>query len=78
MKRPSLGAVLVGLIPFTATCFTVSLWDRIDPVVLGLPFNFFWLVLWILITPVVMSRAYRLEVPRKPKPPSTDHEGGAR
>jgi hypothetical protein len=78
MKRPSLWAVLVGLIPFTAACFTVSLWDRIDPIVLGLPFNFFWLVLWILITPLVMWRAYRLEVPRKPKAPGAEREGGSR
>jgi hypothetical protein len=77
MKRPSLAAVLVGLIPFTATCFSVVLWDRIYPLVFGLPFNFFWLVLWILITPIVMSLAYRFDVPRKPKPPA-DVESGAR
>jgi hypothetical protein len=61
MKPPSLGALLFGLIPFIAICFTVSLWDRIDPRVLGIPFNLFWLTLWLLITPLCMWGAYRLE-----------------
>lgn len=64
MRRPSLAAILLGFIPFVATCFTVSLWDRIDPVVLGLPFNLFWLILWLLLTPLFLWGAYRIEVPR--------------
>ncbi len=76
LKRPSLGAIAIGAIPFIATCFTVSLWDRIYPMVLGMPFNFFWLVLWILITPLCMLPAYRLEVPPAAKPPTSEPEGG--
>jgi Protein of unknown function (DUF3311) len=69
LKRPSLGALLLGFIPFVATCFSVSLWDRVDPMVLGLPFNFFWLISWLLLTPVFMWGAYRLEVPHPPEGP---------
>ena len=61
MKKPSLGSLLFGLIPFPAGCFTVSWWDRIDPRVLGIPFNFFWLMSWLLLTPLCMWGAYRLE-----------------
>lgn len=61
MKRPCLGAILLGLIPFVAVCFSVSLWDRVDPMVLGLPFNFFWLISWLLLTPLCMWGAYWLE-----------------
>lgn len=61
MRKPSLGAILMALIPFVAICFSVSLWDRIYPVILGLPFNFFWLITWLLLTPVCMWGAYRLE-----------------
>lgn len=64
MKRPSLGALLLALIPFVATCFSVSLWDRVYPVVLGLPFNFFWVTLWCLLTPLFLWGAYRCEEPR--------------
>jgi hypothetical protein len=76
LKRPSGGAIAIGSIPFIATCFTVPLWDRIYPMVLGMPFNFFWLVLWILITPLCMWPAYRLEV-RRVEPPSSEREGTA-
>jgi len=32
--------------------------------VLGLPFNFFWLISWLLLTPLCMWGAYRLEARR--------------
>ncbi len=64
MRRPSTGALLFALIPFTAICFSVALWDRIDPIVLGLPFNFFWLITWLLLTPLCMWGAYRQETAR--------------
>ncbi len=63
MKRPSLRAILLGLIPFVATCFSVSFWDRLDPMMLGVPFNLFWLISWLLLTPLCMWGAYRLEEP---------------
>jgi hypothetical protein len=61
MHTPAPGAVLMGLIPFIAMCFSVAAWDRVFPMVLGLPFNLFWLVLWLLLTPLCMWAAYRLE-----------------
>ena len=61
IRRPSLGAILLGLIPFLAVCFSVPLWDRVHPMPFGIPFNLFWLVLWVLLTPLCMWGAYRLE-----------------
>ena len=61
MRKPSIGAILFAMIPFTAICFSVPLWDRIHPMILGLPFNFFWLITWLLLTPVCMWGAYRVE-----------------
>jgi Protein of unknown function (DUF3311) len=69
MKRPSLGALVVGLIPFCAVCFSVSLWDRIHPIVFGLPFNFFWVILWIVLTPIFLLASYRLGQPWDDEPP---------
>jgi Protein of unknown function (DUF3311) len=66
VRRPSLGAILFGLVPFIACCFSVSFWDRIYPIVFGIPFNFFWLILWVLLTPLFMWGAYRCEVSRTP------------
>jgi hypothetical protein len=64
VKRPSWGALLLGLIPFAAMCFSVPLWDRVDPLVLGIPFNLFWLLAWIGLTSLCMWAAYRLEARR--------------
>lgn len=61
MHKPSFGAIIMGLIPFIGMCFSVSFWDRIYPVVLGLPFNMFWLCAWVVLTPLFMWRAYVIE-----------------
>jgi hypothetical protein len=61
MKRPSIASLILALIPFAAMCFSVSLWDRVQPLVLGLPFNLCWLIAWIVLTPLCMAVAYRLE-----------------
>lgn len=61
MRTPARGAVALGAIPFVAMCFTVPLWDRVQPLTLGLPFNLFWLMLWIVLTPCCLWGAYRIE-----------------
>ncbi len=60
MRRPSLLAILLAITPFVAMCFSVSVWDRVNPMVFGLPFNIFWLILWLLLTPVCMWAVYQL------------------
>jgi hypothetical protein len=40
--------------------------------VLGLPFNFFWLIAWLLLTPVCMWGVYRLEAHRASDPRRED------
>ncbi|MFZ0736126.1 MAG: DUF3311 domain-containing protein [Candidatus Acidiferrales bacterium] len=67
MKRPSLGAILFALIPFVAMCFSVKLWDRVDPILLGIPFNLFWLISWIMLSTLCMWAAYRFEAARDKK-----------
>jgi hypothetical protein len=67
VKRPSLGALLVGLVPFVAMCFSVTFWDRIHPLILGIPFNIAWLLCWIVLTSVCLAGAYRLEGQSKKK-----------
>jgi len=67
VKRPSLGALLLSLLPFAAMCFSVGLWDRVDPMILGIPFNLFWLICWIVLSTVCMWTAYRVEAARDKK-----------
>ena len=66
-KKPRLASLLLALIPFAAMCFSIPVWDRIDPIVLGMPFNLFWLTAWIVLTPLCMWGAYRLEAPARTK-----------
>ena len=75
MKRPSLISLLLGLIPFVASCFSISLWDRLYPIVFGIPFNFFWLISWMVLTPVCLYGAYRIETRRELD--TTAGQGGA-
>ena len=67
MKQPSLRALLIALIPFVAMCFSVALWDRVDPMLLGLPFNLFWLISWVVFSTLCMWAAYRIEAARHKK-----------
>jgi hypothetical protein len=75
VKKPSLAALLLALVPFTAICFCVPFWDRIYPTVFGLPFNFFWLILWLFLTPLCMWGAYLLEAPRAAQPANNSESG---
>jgi len=62
MKRSISAALLLACIPFLAVCFSVPLWDRIYPLVFGLPFNLFWLMSWIPLSSVCMWGAYRIQM----------------
>lgn len=59
--------MLLALIPFIAMCFSVSFWDRVQPMLFGIPFNLFWLILWIVLTPLFTLAAYRVESARTKK-----------
>jgi hypothetical protein len=65
MQKPSAIAVVIGLIPFIGMCFSVSVWDRVMPMVLGLPFNLFWLIAWIVVSSACMALANLIEERRR-------------
>ena len=64
VKRPSIVSLLLGLVPFVGICFTVPLWDRLYPMILGIPFNLAWLLCWIVISALCLWAAYRVESKR--------------
>jgi hypothetical protein len=67
MLKPSALSLAIGLVPFLGMCFSVPLWDRVSPMIFGLPFNFFWLIAWIVISSGCMALANRVEERRKKK-----------
>ena len=48
-------------------CFTVPLWDRVEPMVFGIPFNLAWLLGWIFASSLCLAIAYRIETRREAK-----------
>jgi len=65
VKRPSAAALALAFIPFVAMCFSVALWDRIDPMIFGVPFNLAWLIAWTPLTTLCLWAAYRIETRHK-------------
>lgn len=51
--------MLILLFPFIFPVFEVA--NRATPIVLGLPFNFFWICLWTFITFIVVLIFYWLD-----------------
>ena len=67
VKKPSPVAIVFGVIPFVAMCFSVALWDRVDPMILGVPFNLAWLMCWIPLSTVCLRAAYLVDASRHEK-----------
>ncbi len=61
MTRGKRLSLLLGLIPFLTLVLALPLVNRVEPVILGLPFILFWIVFWVFLTPFVLMAAYRLE-----------------
>lgn len=69
MRIPSWPALAVAAVPFAGLCFSVPLWDRANPVIVGMPFNLFWLLAWIPLTSGCLALALRIESARDSKRP---------
>ena len=63
------GSVVLGSVPFLTLVLALPFVNRLRPIVLGLPFILFWILLWIILTPVLLFAADRWEARRgKPGP----------
>lgn len=60
MRRRHGTALVLAGIPLIAVCLSVALWDRLTPMVLGVPFNLAWLIAWMPLTSVCLWGAYRM------------------
>jgi hypothetical protein len=67
MPKGTRYALLLASIPFVALVFLLPVVNRIEPIILGLPFLLFWIVTWVLLTPFLLFAAYCLE--KKFNPP---------
>ncbi|WP_423410526.1 DUF3311 domain-containing protein [Heyndrickxia sp. MSNUG] len=54
--------ILFSVIPFLLLVFPLfEIGNRATPIVFGLPFSFFWVILWILITFIALVVLYRFD-----------------
>lgn len=61
MQKGTRWALLLGAVPFVTLVFALPFVNRIEPVVLGLPFLLFWILGWVALTPLILLAAYWLE-----------------
>lgn len=59
-KQHSVWALLLALVPAVALVVGLPFVNRLQPVVLGLPFLLAWILGWVLVTPVFLAAAYVL------------------
>jgi hypothetical protein len=59
-KRHPVVALVLGLVPVVALVAGLPFVNRVHPIVLGLPFLLFWILGWVLLTPIFLAVAYVL------------------
>jgi len=65
-------ALLLGAVPFLMLVFALPFVNRVEPVILGLPFILFWILFWVTLTPAFLFCAYKVE--KKFNPPDDEGE----
>ena len=58
--RPVIWARLLLLIPFIAVLW-VPFYNNVEPAVAGVPFFYWYQLLWIILSAVIIAIVYRLE-----------------
>jgi hypothetical protein len=66
-KKGTRYALLLASIPYVTLALMLPLVNRTEPVIWGLPFLLFWIVVWVFVTPFLLLAAYHLE--KKYNPP---------
>jgi len=63
-------ALVFAAVPFVTLVFCLPLVNRVRPIILGLPFLLFWIVFWVLATPLALYLADRAK--RRSDPPDRE------
>jgi hypothetical protein len=60
-KKGTKLALLFAAVPFITLVLALPLVNRLEPVILGLPFLLFWILTWVVLTPPILFAAYLFE-----------------
>ena len=61
MKKRLPAIIIGGVLPIIAVLFMMPFYNRIEPYVLGFPFGYFWIFLWIFLTSLCLFVAFRID-----------------
>ena len=53
--------IILSLLAFIGILAFLPLVNRVEPFVLGMPFNMFWMVMWTILSSVILSIMYKLD-----------------
>ena len=55
-------SILIGMVtPMVAIVLLFPFWNKVEPFVLGFPFNYFWIFAWLFLTSACLWIAFRLD-----------------
>ena len=52
---------LLAVLPFIGILLGIVFANRVEPLVLGMPFALAWIVLWVILTSIIMAVIYHLD-----------------
>jgi hypothetical protein len=52
---------ILAALPFIGILLGVPFANRVEPLVLGMPFVLAWIVLWVILISIIMGIIYRLD-----------------
>jgi hypothetical protein len=52
---------VLAALPFIGILLGVPFVNRVEPLVLGMPFVLAWIVMWVVLASVIMAIVYRLD-----------------
>ncbi|ANB75954.1 DUF3311 domain-containing protein [Paraburkholderia phytofirmans] len=52
---------VLAALPFVGILLGVPLVNRVEPLVLGMPFVLAWIVMWVVLSSIIMAIVYRLD-----------------
>ena len=58
--------IVTCLVPFFMLIFPIfEIANRAEPIILGLPFSFFWVIIWVLIVFIALLILYKFDPDHK-------------
>jgi uncharacterized protein DUF3311 len=52
---------VLAALPFIGILIGIAFVNRVEPLVLGMPFVLAWIVMWVVLSSVIMAIIYRLD-----------------